>query len=214
MATKYSKKKDGKKKLSKNFTVAEMACKDGSDLILINKSFVETKLQKIRDHFKKPIIISSAYRSKTHNRKVGGASNSQHLKGNAFDIYIKGVSPADIAKYAESIGIKGIGLYIRDSFVHVDSRSIKYYWKQESGGSQHSVSTFGGNVKKYPTLKKGSSGAYVTKVQKKLKSLGYKLTVDGKFGSITQSKVKAFQKKKGLTADGIVGPKTWKALGY
>ena len=212
MATRYSKKKDGKKKLSQNFTVAEMACNDGSDLILINDKFVKSKLQKIRDHFKKAIIINSAYRTKTYNRKVGGASNSQHIKGNAFDIYVKGVNVKEVAKYAESIAIKGIGLYLKSNFVHIDSRSIKYFWQENESGSQVSKKTFGGNPAYFPTLKKGSTGSYVKKLQTKLKNKGYKLTIDSIFGSATQNAVKKFQKANKLQQDGIVGSKTWKKL--
>ena len=66
-----------------------------------------------------------------------------------------------------------------------------------------------------PTLKKGSTGEYVTLLQTKLKNKGYDLGsygVDGDFGSATLAAVKAFQKANGLTVDGIVGPKTWAAL--
>lgn len=59
----------------------------------------------------------------------------------------------------------------------------------------------------YPTLKKGSHGAYVKIVQKKLK-----ITTDGIFGPKTEKAVKAFQKKHKLEVDGIVGKKTWKKL--
>ena len=65
------------------------------------------------------------------------------------------------------------------------------------------------------TLSKyGSRGEETKKVQQKLKNLGYyTYTVDGIFGSRTQTAVKAFQRDYGLTVDGIVGPKTLKALG-
>ncbi|WP_409296046.1 L,D-transpeptidase family protein [Peribacillus sp. SCS-26] len=63
-------------------------------------------------------------------------------------------------------------------------------------------------------LKKGSRGAEVMALQKKLTSLGYSTKgIDGIFGSNTEKAVKAFQKKKGLKADGIVGSATKKALG-
>ena len=66
-------------------------------------------------------------------------------------------------------------------------------------------------------LQKGSTGAEVKTVQRILNSMGYKgngkaIAIDGDFGSATDSAVKAFQKKKGLTADGIVGSATWGAL--
>lgn len=57
-------------------------------------------------------------------------------------------------------------------------------------------------------IKKGSKGTEVKKWQNYLKSIGYNLTVDGIFGSVTADKTKDFQKKCGLTADGIVGDKT------
>lgn len=66
-----------------------------------------------------------------------------------------------------------------------------------------------------PTLKKGSKGEYVTKLQTLLKEKGYDLGkwgVDGDFGSATLAAVKAFQKANGLTVDGIVGKNTWNAL--
>lgn len=64
------------------------------------------------------------------------------------------------------------------------------------------------------TLKRGSRGELVKQVQTKLKSWGYYTgSVDGIFGSGTESAVKAFQKKNGLTVDGIVGKKTAAALG-
>ncbi|MBM7691112.1 hypothetical protein JOC77_000517 [Peribacillus deserti] len=63
-------------------------------------------------------------------------------------------------------------------------------------------------------LKKGSSGAEVTALQKKLTALGYNTKgIDGIFGSNTEKAVIAFQKKKGIKADGIVGTATKKALG-
>lgn len=64
------------------------------------------------------------------------------------------------------------------------------------------------------TLKQGNSGATVKTLQQKLKNWGYYSgKVDGVFGSRTKKAVIAFQKKNGLTADGIVGNKTLKALG-
>lgn len=58
------------------------------------------------------------------------------------------------------------------------------------------------------TLKKGSRGAYVVTLQKKLN-----LQADGIFGPLTEEAVKEFQKANGLTVDGIVGTNTWNKLG-
>jgi len=63
-------------------------------------------------------------------------------------------------------------------------------------------------------LKRGASGDDVITLQKKLKSWGYyDGVVDGDFGSKTESAVKYFQRKNGLTPDGVVGEATAKALG-
>jgi len=63
-------------------------------------------------------------------------------------------------------------------------------------------------------LKQGSTGPDVSAVQQKLKDLGlYSGAVDGDFGPATEKAVIAFQQSQGLTADGIVGPATKKALG-
>ena len=123
--TTYSLKKNGKENITDNFAVREFACKDGSDTILIDEKLA-VLLQNIREYFGKPVIINSAYRTEQHNKNVGGAANSYHLYGKAADIQIKGVSPREIAQYAESLGVKGIGLY--GTFVHVDTRTSKYYW--------------------------------------------------------------------------------------
>ena len=127
----YSKIADGNKSLSPNFKIKEFACQDGSDTIVLHTDFIVDKLQKIRSHFNKPITINSAYRNPTHNKKVGGSSSSYHVKGRAFDIVVKDVSPNEVARYAQSIGIKGI---IRYSWgVHVDSRAIKYFAVDSNG---------------------------------------------------------------------------------
>lgn len=66
-----------------------------------------------------------------------------------------------------------------------------------------------------PTLRKGSSGEYVTLLQTMLIQRGYDLSpygADGKYGNKTVEAVKAFQRDNGLTADGITGKNTWAAL--
>ena len=64
----------------------------------------------------------------------------------------------------------------------------------------------------FPTVKKGSKDAFVLIVQTRLKNKNYTLEADGIFGDVTEAKVKKHQKKRGLTADGVVGAKTWKTL--
>lgn len=61
-------------------------------------------------------------------------------------------------------------------------------------------------------LKTNSRGEEVKTLQRLLVGFGYDLKVDGAFGTITDRHVRAFQRKNGLSADGIVGEKTWKKL--
>lgn len=63
-------------------------------------------LQKVRDHFGKPIIVTSGLRCKSYNASLAGSSkNSAHKSGQAADIYIKGVPPSHIVQYWQSLGL-------------------------------------------------------------------------------------------------------------
>lgn len=135
----YSLARDGEMQISKNFKVKEFRCKDGSDKILIDTDFVMNKLQKIRDHFSAPITINSAYRTELYNKKVGGAKSSYHMKGQAFDIVVKGHTTLELARFAQSIGVTGIIQY--NTFVHIDSRPTRY-WARNDNGKVIAKSTF------------------------------------------------------------------------
>lgn len=132
----YSLAKDGSRKLSPSFTVREFRCRDGTDTIMIDEGLV-VLLQCIREHFGKPITITSGYRTAEHNAKVGGSKSSQHLLGRAADIQVAGVSPDAVAAYAESLMPTwgGVGRYPvkagrAKGWVHVDTRANKSRWTQ------------------------------------------------------------------------------------
>ncbi len=127
-------------RLSHNFKSTEMDCKGKgccSKTVIDNQLIVY--LQRIRNHFNKPVIINSGYRCGKHNKAVGGATLSKHKFGMAADIVVRDVRPQEVAKYCESIGIKGIGLY--STFVHIDTRRKKSFWYSHK---QEYRSTFGG----------------------------------------------------------------------
>lgn len=134
--------KGRKVKLSKNFVSTEFDCQGRGCCTetYIDDELVE-RLQQIRDHFGAAVTINSGYRCSKHNRNVGGATRSKHVQGMAADIVVRNIAPIEVARYAESIGIKGIGLY--DSFVHVDTRASKSFWY---GYAEEYRSTFGGAV--------------------------------------------------------------------
>lgn len=225
-------KKGSRQQLSKNFISIEFDCKgiNCCSQTLIDEKLVEY-LQKIRDYFNKPITITSAYRCATHNSRIGGATGSYHTKGQAADFVVEGVAPAEVARYAESIGIKGIGLYetTKDGFfVHIDTRTYKSFWY---GKSELPRTTFGGsssqdkngsyhksqikyNIKLY-YAQLGDQGEDIRILQEILKAHGYNIQTSGKYDEATRQAVIDFQIKNKIGADGIVGVQTMqKLLGY
>ena len=233
-------KKDQKIKLSANFKSNEFACKGKGccSKVLIDEKLVEYE-QQIRNNFNKPVVNNSAYRCAKHNKAVGGSLGSYHTKGQAADIVVPGVKPAEVAKYAESIGILGIGLYEGEdgNFVHIDTRTKKSFWY---GHAQAKRDTFGGNnvIKDWQVA--AQADGYAVKINDQWDSvsnsvaktaickkylIGYKnrnltkivqkavgVTADGKFGSGTKNAVIKWQKIMGLTADGVVGYNTWRKI--
>lgn len=134
MTETYSLKTDDEKALSKNFKVKEFACKDGSNTVFVDTDLVAL-LQKIRDHFGKAVTITSAYRTASWNKKIGGSTKSQHLYGMAADIQVGDISPETVAAYAETLLVNkgGIGTYPKKAgrakgWVHVDVRKNKSRW--------------------------------------------------------------------------------------
>ena len=215
MATKYSKAKQGGVKLSNDFAVREFACHDGSDTILIDSALVKY-IQRIRNWAGAPIIISSGYRTPAYNKKIGGAPNSYHTRGQAADIYAKDCKKtiSEIARYAQAIGVPGIEKNEDSNYVHIDTRSKRYYWNHR-GGRDIPVDGFGGKcpyAEPKNSLKRGSSGNGVRWLQWWLTLWGYNIAVDGGFGEKTENVVKDFQRRRGLVADSIAGEKTRKAL--
>ena len=220
-------------KLSANFNSTEFDCHGSGccSQTIINPQLVKY-LQQIRDHFNAPITITSAYRCPTHNSRVGGAPGSRHSKGDAADIVVSGVAPREVAKYAESIGIKGIGLYETSAdgyFVHIDTRSTKSFWYGQNeqprttfGGSSGSTTTIIDTTSNSETtLSLNDTGTAVKEVQEMLIELGYDLSsgpndktkgADGIYGMKTWRAVIDFQRKNNLDPDGIVGEKTMEAL--
>lgn len=128
----YSVKSDGNKYLSANFKVSEFRCNDGSDKVLISDELV-TLLQKIRNHFGRAVTINSAYRTESYNKKIGGATRSQHILGTAADITISGVSPLAVAQYAEFLQPQSGGIGVYKTFTHIDVRSSRSRWDNRSG---------------------------------------------------------------------------------
>ena len=234
-------KKGDSAQISKNFQYKEFDCHGSGccSTTIIDEKLVEY-VQRIRDHFGKPVTITSPYRCEVHNRRVGGATKSYHMQGKAADIVVQGVSSREVAKYAESIGILGIGLYETSAdgyFTHIDTRTTKSFWY---GQNEQPRTTFGGTPTTTPAapsapttkpntqsvyhkssskynvkllyLQKGDRGRDVQILQELLKIRGYNVETSGEFDTLTYNAVVDFQKKTKIDADGIVGSQTMEKL--
>lgn len=103
--------------LSKHFSDYEFKC-PCCGKIKVDNSLIYL-LEVVREHFNRPVTITSGYRCPTHNNKVGGTIGSKHLKGEAADIKVGGVKPYDVQNYCDTINKKGgIGRY--NTFTHLD----------------------------------------------------------------------------------------------
>ena len=193
--------------------------------VIVDKSLVKL-LEGLREairvtHPTAVITITQhgGYRPTELNRAVGGATGSQHRYGRAADFRVaydgKTMPAAELAifteHYMDEHGFKGgVGMYhATDNYIHVDVRgkNVAWYDSYSSAGCPGQ----GGRPCVY---KRGTKGAGVVLIQKKLRELGYDPgTPDGKFGSKTANALKEFQKASGLQADGIYGKLTNKALG-
>lgn len=103
-----------------NFRPRELACKGTGRLMLSRKAM--NALQRLRDKVGKPMVIASGYRSPQHNAKVGGAVNSRHMWGDAFDVVMTNHDPHQFEVAAKSAGFKGFGHYPESNppFMHID----------------------------------------------------------------------------------------------
>lgn len=221
MAVKTYKKGDTTK-LSENFSVYEFSCngKGCCSETPIDDNLVKY-LQMIRDHFGAEVTISCGHRCATYNAKVkNAAKKSKHIDGLAADIKVAGVKPIEVAKYAESIGVKGIGHY--DTFVHIDTRTKKSFWYSHA---QEYRSTFGGSVKTKESTtvlewqkaalsdgfdfpKYGADGSWGSECESVAKSAVVKRRIQYRYKNLT----KIVQKAVGAEIDGLCGFDTEAAI--
>lgn len=112
-------------KVAEHFRVKEFACKDGTPIVFIDE-YLAILLDIARNEIGKPIIITSGYRTVSHNAKVNGAKYSFHTRGMAADIRADGVKPKELAKVLDRIAPNSCGIIVYDNWVHFDTRSTKY----------------------------------------------------------------------------------------
>ncbi|KQW20004.1 MULTISPECIES: YcbK family protein [Pseudomonas] len=74
------------------------------------------------------IIIQSGYRTPAHNARLAkAAKQSEHVKGNAADIRIPGLSTDALTRLAKAVGVGGVGFYPQNGFVHVDVGRLRQW---------------------------------------------------------------------------------------
>lgn len=114
-------------KLTRNFSLSEFDCKDGSQMPRDVQQRIQKlaiQLQVLRNYLNTTITINSGYRSPSYNKAIGGVKNSQHVLGNASDIVAKGYSSNQVYNAIEDLIDKGLmlqgGLGLYNNFVHYD----------------------------------------------------------------------------------------------
>ena len=91
-------------KLSKHFTLEEMtrtsvplANVPPAEVVDCLRTLCVRVLEPIRQHYGRPVVVHSGYRSPEVNKEVGGSASSQHMKGEAVDFHVRGHSVYDVA---------------------------------------------------------------------------------------------------------------------
>jgi uncharacterized protein YcbK (DUF882 family) len=121
-------------KLTNNFNLNEFNKHNFplTETILRNIQELAKNLQVLRDEVKKPIKITSGYRDPSFNKKIGGASQSRHITGQAADLKIEGYTPKQVAAIIEKLiaagKMKQGGLGIYSTWIHYDVRGTAARW--------------------------------------------------------------------------------------
>lgn len=113
------------------------------------------------------------------------------------------------------INVKKDGYATAPDYTQTLIRTIEKYrlyeWDREAAGGAPAA----GSKPARPLVRLGSRGDHVRTLQTALNTLGgFQLATDGIFGRMTQAAVLTWQEIKGLKVDGLVGPETWRTLGY
>jgi uncharacterized protein YcbK (DUF882 family) len=93
---------------------------DRVDVACLKPSLVRV-LKTVERHYGRKIMVTSGYRSPSHNRRARGAKNSLHMYCAAADVQVQGVSKWELASFARTMpGRGGIGTYCHTESVHID----------------------------------------------------------------------------------------------
>ncbi|HDS1683211.1 TPA: peptidase M15 [Pseudomonas putida] len=116
--------------ITPHFTLAEMtasqtAAREGLDntpslAVMSNLRLLCLALEQVRALFDSPIIVSSGYRSSAVNTRIGGASNSQHVRGLAADFTVVDIDSREVVRRVSESAVAFDQLILEfDSWVHL-----------------------------------------------------------------------------------------------
>ena len=178
-------------------TVREFRGSSKSDVLWTDKRTMQA-WNSFRFFYGKPIHVGFAFKRPGEG---GHGQQSQHYAGTAFDV-AQNLTNAERAAMRTKAYQSGLWGYVEPvsispTWVHIDRRR----------GTPACAS--GG----YPSLRQGAVGNYVLVLQDSLNRAGYGTGgLDGVFGPATTNAVRAYQRSKGLSADGVAGCMTWSNL--
>lgn len=145
-------------RLSQHFTLAELtktssklSNKPDSPIVIANLQAVCTNiLEQVREHYKKPIIIHSGYRSPAVNSAVGGKKSSQHCSGEAADFHVTGYSVYEVATWiSENLDFDQL---ILENFVPNITTSGWVHCSFSKRNRNQELTKFKGSNKFYPGI--------------------------------------------------------------
>lgn len=113
--------------LSENFQLREFLPRDQSAYARVSPALV-TSLQQLRDRLGLAIVINSSYRHPAYNESRGGATNSQHISGQAIDMRVPGMSALNLARAVLEVFGCDIGIGLNRTSIHVDLRGRLASW--------------------------------------------------------------------------------------
>lgn len=119
--------------LSEHFSKAELACHCCGTL-KIEPALIDA-LELFRSLAERPVIVHDAYRCPLHNGKVGGVNDSEHTRGMAADVSVRGLSLQQMFELALRVPAflnGGIGVY-DGTFLHLDVRPHPARWARVHG---------------------------------------------------------------------------------
>ncbi len=183
--------------VGRTLLVGEFRGESDSSVIWTDRRYMDT-WNGYRSFYGRPIYVQHAFKRIWEGGHTG---QSQHYAGGAFDVGQNATDATRRALHNAAVQFGGWSyvepLQFTPTWVHFDKRLAPPACSE--GG--------------YIGVRYGSRGVYVLVLQDALNALGYTGGgLDGVFGSGTKNAVIRFQRANFLTADGIVGCQTWRAL--